>query len=35
MYNDSVDPELKVKESYFHEVINNNFNFGSAQLVCI
>lgn len=28
MYNKSVELEFNVKESYFREVINTNFNFG-------
>lgn len=28
MYNTSVELEFNVKESYFREVINTNFNFG-------
>lgn len=28
MYNDSVGPDFTVKESYFRDVLNRNFNFG-------
>jgi len=41
MYNNSVDEELKVKESYFRDVITTHFNFGfgspktDACLTCL